>query len=361
MRIGLIGYPMLFRRDAAVQRQVRDTIAALLTLRNVRGRAIRVELLDAGARLADYDLIHAFSATHGNHAIVEAAGELGVPVVLSPVVSPGWDRSSGAAARLGDRRLGTHSAWTAQSGYAQTRRALQVAARVIACGAAEKAAIKAGFLIDPAKIRVYQSGISEQFFNASAALFRQRSGMHGPFVLMAGPLCPYMDQLGMAHALSDLALPFVLVGEARGRDYDYLRAVRAVRGVTLFGPLRADSAMLASALAAASVYVLPRHAGAAPLTAHDALACGTPVVFGAAGAAAAVQTLLEAAPPREQVRALVRSHTWQQVAGDIAACYVELAGGAAVMTAPAAERVTVPAEAPVQGGRGRASASYTAT
>lgn len=373
MRIGLIAYPKLFRQDAAVQRQVRECIAALLALRTWRGVALQVELLDASARLADYDLIHAFSATHGNGALVEAAAALGVPVVLSPLVSPGWDRESGALARMGDRRLATHMGH--QSGYAQTRRALQVADRVLACGATEKAAIRSGFLIDAGRIRVCQNGISAQFFDATGARFRERSGLLGPFVLMAAPICPYMDQLSMAQALADLALPFVLIGEARGRDHDYLRQVRAVRGVTLFGHLGADSALLASAVAAASVYVLPRNGGAAPLTAHDALACGTPVVFGAEGAAALVNKLLAAAPGRAQVRALVRSHTWQQVAGDIAACYVELVGGAGAAPSPVAPGVddapeaatgasaalALAASAPLQGGFGRASASYTAT
>lgn len=345
MRIGILSYPMLFQREAAVQLQIRETTRALNRVRQHLGFELDVELLGPHpARLDDYDLIHVFSASGGNHRIVEAAAELGIPVVLSPLVSTGWDRACGAHARLSDQRH-PHASGPLQSNYAQTRRALQLASAVIALGESERQALLEGFLIDAAKVRVFPNGVSAPLFEATGELFRLRTGMQGPFVLMAGPISPYHDQHGMARALSGLALPFVLLGEGQERDQDYLREVRSVRGVTCLGGLGHDPRMLASAYAAATVLVLPGQGAACTRSLFDALAAGTPVVTGTAARIdlphsamalkqvpwddndarqRAVLELIASAPAREAVRALVRPFTWERAALQIAGCYIDL-------------------------------------
>lgn len=347
MRIGILSYPMLFQRDAAIQLQIRETTRALNALHEHRGIALQVEMVDPHPmNLEDYDLIHVFSASGGNHRIVEAAAELGVPVVLSPLISPGWDRACGEHARLADHRMGRQTAWSVQSSYAQTRRALQLASTVVALGQSEKRAIEEGFLIDGAKVRVFPNGVSNHLFEASGELFRQRTGTASPYVLMAGAISPYQNQLGMAQALSGLSLHFVLLGETRERDQDYLRQVQAVRGVTCLGGLKHDARMMASAYAGAAVLVLPCHGDSCARTVFDSLAAGTPVVMSTSspvdlpdsgfalrqvawGDTAAQQeallSLIAAPPPREQVRALVRPYTWEKAAAQLAACYVDLA------------------------------------
>lgn len=357
MRIGILSYPMLFQREGSLQIQIRETIRALNRLESVDGEAFSVELVDpCRGRLDAYDLIHVFAAVHGNHRIVEAASELGVPVILSPLISPGWNRSSGTRARVADRLLGNLTAWNVETSYAQTRRALQLATLIVALGEAEKRAIGEAFLVSPARVRVFPNGISPQFFSADGALFCARTGIAGPFVLMVGAVAPHKDQLGMAHALSEMALPFVLVGEAQERDQDYLAQVRQVRGVTCMGKLRHDDRLLASAFAAAAVFALPGQTEVQPMPALEALAAGTPVVNSSGsdltipdsgfalktvtpgdttGIKRAVMGFIEKPPKRAAVRSLVSDLTWDRIAQRIARCYAEVLAGQPRHDAPA--------------------------
>jgi glycosyltransferase involved in cell wall biosynthesis len=346
MRIALLSYPMLSQRDLAMQAQVRATTRALQAVCALHGMELTVDLVDPSPRrLAQFDLIHVFSSGGGNHRLVEAAAAMGLPVVLSAQVSPGWDRACGEQARRADHHLCLETDWTVRSGYAQARHALQLANVVVATAQSEKMAIEEGFLIDGAKVRVVSNGISASLFEADSELFCSRTGLRGPFVLMDGAISPYRNQLGIAQALGAVGLPLVLLGEARERDQQYLRQVRAVGGVTCLGGLKQDAPLLASAYAAASVLVLPAAGERCAQTVFDALAAGTPVVTGPGapsditGSALALREvacetphawqeavlgLIRRPPARAEVRELVRPYTWERAAQQLAFCYLDL-------------------------------------
>ncbi|MDB5951705.1 MAG: glycosyltransferase [Massilia sp.] len=346
MRVGILSYPMLFQRDGNLQVQVRATVGALNRLPPLpNGSRLEAELVDPfRSRLDDYDVVHVFAAVNGNHRIVEEAAGLRVPVVLSALVAPGWNRSDGIRARIADRLLGNLIGADVQTSYSQIRHALQLASLVVAQGEPERQAIRTAFLINPAKVRVLPNGVAPHFFDADPALFRSRTGIHGQFALMVGAVSPYKNQLGMAQVLSEMGLPFVVIGEALERDTDYLRQLRAVPGVICMGALRQQQRMLASAYAAATVFVLPSQGEPQPQAVLEALAAGTPVVMtDECGLAlphsefalrmvgwddnraqkSALLELLEAPPQRERVRALVRSYTWDSVALQLADCYAD--------------------------------------
>lgn len=345
MRVGILSYPMLFQREGGLQIQVRETIAALNQISSPDG-PLRAELVDANrGRLDDYDLIHVFSAINGNHRAVESASEMGVPVVLSPLLSPEWSRAAGLRARVANHLAGRLTAWNVQTSYAQTQRALQLAQRVVALGGPERAAIVSGFLIDPAKIRVLPNGISPHFFRADGALFRASSGVRGHFVLMVGAISPYKNQLGVVQALAASGLSVVLIGRAQQADQPYLHYILRYPNVHWLGELQHADPLLASAYGAASVTALLSRGEVFPLTVLESLAAGTPVVMSADSAlhlpgsefalkqlrwdAAAAQrkailALVSAPPTRAAVSALVAEFSWQRVAGQLAHCYVDL-------------------------------------
>ncbi|GGY05152.1 glycosyltransferase [Massilia dura] len=349
MRVGILSYPMLFQRDGGLQVQVRETIAALNRLGADTSHPLQAQLVDPNReRLDAFDLIHVFSAINGNFRLVEAASEMGVPVVLSPLLSPGWDRASGFRARVADRLTGRLTGWHVQTSYAQTKRALQLAKLVIALGEAERAAIISGFLVNPAKIRVFPNGINQQFFTARPELFRQSTGITGPFVLMVGSINPYKNQLGLVQALADMNLPVVLIGRVARQDQVYLDTVLRSPWVRWLGALDHGDPLLASAYSAASVVALPSHGEVFPLAVLESLAAGTPVVMtdenaldlqesafalrkarwhDATAQRAAIRDFIDRPPARDAVRGLVEQYTWQRVAAEIANCYVELAAG----------------------------------
>ncbi len=350
MRVGIMSYPMLFQREGGLQIQVRETIAALNQL---DGASIHAELIDpAHKSITDFDVLHVFAAINGNHRIVETAVDCGVPVVLSPLVSPTWNHGSGLCARVADKVLGSLTQWNVQTSYAQMRRALELATTLIALGEAESQAIRAGFLIAQDKIRVLPNGIAPQFFKGNPNLFRARTGITGPFVLMVGAISPYKNQLGMVQALAELSVPLVVIGEAQERDVAYFRELRATAGTFCLGAVAHNDPFLASAYAAASVFALPSHGEVLPLSVLEALAAGTPVVMTSAsalsvphsqfalrqldwndteGQSEAVVEWIVNPPSREKVSALVSGYTWEKVARSLHACYLELVDSASAI------------------------------
>jgi len=351
MRIGILTYPMLFQCDSSLRAQVRAILSAFSTMRTspLYGQIDAVLVDPQRECLDEYDLIHVIGAANGNHTVVEMAAACGVPVVLTPLIAASWRRAEGARARLAGHVLGRLLKRDMQSSYAQQRRALDLATIVVSQSGAERRAIAAAFLTEPAKLRVVAQGVDQAYFDAESALFRQRCGFKGEFALMAGPVSPRHRQLELAHTMHEMALPLLVTGPSAQRDAAYVQQLRAVPGVLVLGDLSDQPRLRASVFAAANMLVLPPVTEACSETTLgglQALAAGTAVLADRAAATAyalpesetgvrllpwydsrrrkaAIVALLDNPPLRDRIRGLVRDHVWGQIAARLLHCYAD--------------------------------------
>lgn len=342
LRVGLLSYPMLYQRTGGLQIQVAATLDAL--------RAIGVDaaMVDpVKERLDQYHLIHVFSLINGNHRIVETAKGMGCKVVLSPLVQPSWTRAQGRRAAMLDRIVGKLTGWEVQTSYGQMRGALALADSLVALGHAEQEAMAEAFGVQRSRISIIENGIAREFFEATPDEFRQRTGIHGPFVLCVAGINDYKNQQAIVQALQGTDTPVVLIGDCLSEDKPYLAALQQHANVHYLGRVAHGDPLLRSAYAAATVFALPSRGEVMPLSVMEALAAGTPVVMTdrhAMHLASAQEVVREHAPediaqlrrhlldslstpaPADQCRRAVADFSWDSVARRLLQLYRKTMG-----------------------------------
>lgn len=337
MRVGLLSYPMLFQRTGGLQVQVLETQQALCRLDI---DAVLVE--PTRQKLADFDLIHVFSAFNGNGRVVEAAKAAKRPVVLSPLVRASWTRSLGRRGELLDRMVGRASGWQIRTSYGDLKRTLTQSDHLVALGQLECAAMVNAFGIAASRVTVVPNGIDARFFSATPDAFVAVTGIQPGFVLNVASINPHKNQAALVEAMGPTGQQVVLVGPVEPQDQDYLARLRAYGHVRYLGVLQHDDPLLASAYAAAGVFVLPSDDEVMPLSVMESLAAGTPVVMTRhhcmdLTAAQAVVTEVEphvlsairnasmhhlqSPPAPAQCRAPMQGYRWNLVALQLLGCY----------------------------------------
>lgn len=273
VRVAMLSYPMLFQRQGGLQIQILETIAALKRLN------IQAELINPiQDKLADYDLIHIFSAISGNYRLVEAAKGVAKPIVISPLIRPDWTRYTGFRERLLDRLVGKLSNWHIQTTYREIDYCLQNSDSIVALGEIEKRSIVDAFKVKPGKINVIPNGIPQRFFEASPNLFIEKHGVEPGFVLCVAAINSHKNQLALVQALRHTPYKIVLIGQCLETDKDYLAQILSFTNVVYLGAMDYQNPLLASAYAAAGVFCLPSCSEVMPLSVLEALAAGTPAI-----------------------------------------------------------------------------------
>ena len=340
LKVGLISYPIAFQGSGGLKVQMLETLASL---RRADVDACFVHPFED--QFDDYDVLHVFAAINGNHRIVQMAKSMGCTTVLSPLIRPFWTRSLSMRASMLDRVVGRLTDWEVRTEYAQIALGLRLADAVIGLGPTEVDCIASAFEIPRRKLHVVPNGVAQAFFHARPDIFRREFKLDGPFVLNVATVDPHKNQLVLAEALQRTGIPLVLIGECRSENKQYLERLLRYDNVRHIGVLDPTSPLLASAYAAASVFVLPSYDEVMPLVVLEALAAGTPVVMtknhcmrlevsseilrevdpnNAQDIRASVQALLAYPPPGELVRATVQRFTWDNVARELCRVYDRL-------------------------------------
>lgn len=340
MKAALLSYPMLFQYTGGLQVQIRETAAAL------ERRGVTAQLIDPVRKpLTDYDLIHVFSAINGNHRVVECAKSFNLPVVVSPLIRPFWNRRLGWLARQLERGVGRLTQWQVKTEYRQIVSCLENADALIALGDIERRSIIDAFHIPRERVRVIPNGIPARFFNADAQAFCNHFGIEPGFILTVASVNAHKNQLTAAKATADSGQRLVVIGPSLPADRAYLEVLTALPHVTYLGSLDYENPLLAAAYAAAGVFCLPSGSEVMPLSVMEALAAGTPVVMtqhhcmdlsamrgivqevepmDESAIRNAIQRFLEQPPASATCRASVQQFTWDAVAEQIQQCYEEV-------------------------------------
>lgn len=328
---------MLFQRQGGLQIQIKETIDALNKL-NIESKLIN----PSQDQLADFDLVHVFSAINGNYRVVEAAKDIGKPVVISPLIQPDWTRFSGLRERFLDRLVGKLTGWHIHTSYREIHYCLQGSDAIVALGEIEKNSIKEAFLIDQEKVSVIPNGIPRRFFEAGPGIFCEKFNLEPGFVLCVAAINSHKNQLALVEALKDSGQKVVLIGSCLQSSKDYLSRLLSYPHVSYLGSLAYDDPLLASAYAAAGLFCLASLSEVMPLSVLEALAAGTSVVMtrnhcmdlselqglvwqvnpnDQTAIRHTINSALSKPPEPQKCRAGVGSLSWESVAADLIAIY----------------------------------------
>lgn len=273
MKVGIWSYPGLFQSSGGLQNQILETKKALLAL----GCSVRyIDLYNDN--LSDFDLIHIFSAAHGNHTIARLIRNKGIPYIVSPVLQAYWSNGFGRLVKASSWLIGLLSKWRMRTEYDHYLSCLTMASHVVALGHREKEALANCFGIKEDKCEVIPNGIAERFFVGDDRVFLDKYKIKAGFVLCVGLIGEWKNQAMVAEAAQQLGLDVVLIGACKKEDQEYLKRLESMPNVNYLGVLPYESELLASAYAAAGVLCLPSISEVMPMTVLESLASGTPAV-----------------------------------------------------------------------------------
>lgn len=276
MRVGVISYPSTNLRVGGLQVQMSETINALNTL------GIEARFFDFQKdELCNFDLIHIFSARHGNHLIVQEASNYGVPVVLSPVHQINVGLIDSAIYKLSASLIYKLCKFNHLAPeYQSVQRALKQSSAVIALSDVERKALAKlyGKAIDE-KTHVVRNGISTTLLSHYKAHKEctPNKDLKEQTILYVGSISKYKNQRLAIKVAKDLGCNIKLAGPVL--DNSYLNTCLADYDKCRYiGLLPANSPELASAYQQADTTMLVSKGEVFPLTIIESLALGTPAI-----------------------------------------------------------------------------------
>lgn len=135
------------------------------------------------------------------------------------------------------------------------------------------------FQLPPERCLIVPNGIGKKFTNGNTGLFQDKFGVMD-FVLSVGSINKNKNQLALIKAMDNLPYKLVIVGRAPAGDKGYMKKCREAAGknVIFTGQLRYEDPLLASAYAAAKLFVMPSYSEVMPLTLYEAAVAGCKVI-----------------------------------------------------------------------------------
>lgn len=256
-------------------------IKALTT--HLRDLGVDVQLFDlwnAREQLFNCDLVHLFGANFAVYNLARNLKYQNIKFVVNPIF---YSRRNPKIIRAISRiDLLIRKIWQGvwwQWGF--TRDICNWSEMVLPNTIAEGELLRQSYDLPSAKIRVLHNGVSAHFLNSDPAPFIEKYGIRD-FILHVGHLGPARKNvLNLVRALEKIDHPTVLIDRIlqTGETPEILSAIRKNPNILFIEGLPNTSAMLASAYAASSVFVLPSQFETPGRAALEAALAGAKIVI----------------------------------------------------------------------------------
>lgn len=247
------------------------------TAEGLKHRGVEVLFFDAWKnQINEVDVVHCWSSDPNMAYHVYEAKKNGIPIVISPVfmrfIEPLWRVTL-------EYRLATmiKGVFTPQGIMYGMVRACN---KIIALNEEEKNVLQRVFKLTPEKTKIVPNGIDKKFANGDPRLFKNKYGIDD-FVLQVGYIEARKNALTTIKAMKDLPYKLVLVGGSEMRDEKYVKLCKKEAGgnVIFTGHIDYNDPLMASAYAAAKVFVLPSFSEVMPLVVYEAAQAGCKLVL----------------------------------------------------------------------------------
>jgi glycosyltransferase involved in cell wall biosynthesis len=320
-------------------------------LREELGRlGCQVDLFDSVAcNLADYQVFHHFSLFEPERLSHFKRICPRTPLLVTPTVH--IHRKAFGAMRWRLHLLGLH--WQNFS-MGAPRDSLAAPDLYLAATENEAGILRDYYGFPASRVSILPNGVAIDFAGNSPALFRETTGIRGPFVLHTGRFHPVKNQRTLIEACARRGIAAVFIGgpdvgfqryredcERRAQELERMDATGRTR-FHFFGHQPFGSDFLRSAYAAAAVFALPSEFETFGISALEAMVAGRALVISSAvaehslfprarfvpphdvaGWAAALGDSLEnpVATPEEEIRVALDRYSWKNIASRLLAHY----------------------------------------
>jgi len=227
-------------------------------------------------QLKGVDICHCWGIDPQMIYFVRQAKRYNIPVVISPVFmrfsEPTWLVAL-------EYKLGRYirGLFTPQGIIYQI---FESCDKVIALNSEERSALERVFKLSREKTVIIPNGIEKKFANGDPRIFEERYGIRN-FVLQVGYIERRKNLLTTIRAIRGLPYNLVVIGGWEMREEEYVLQCKKEAGdnVLFIGHIDHDDPLLASAYAAAKVFVLPSINEVMPLVVYEAAQAGCQIVL----------------------------------------------------------------------------------
>jgi len=254
MKICMASYPAVSILHGGPNTQLR------MTARHLAQYGIDPVLFDPWARFGKESagLVHLFAANIGTYHLAREVRDIGIPLVVSPIIFSRHSSNFIRAGLWGTRLLQGvwKGVWT---DYALTADICAWASALLPNTRAEADLLVKGLGVKSNMVHVIPNGVEERFLVADPGLFKKTYGLQN-FILNVGHIGhERKNVLALIKALGEIDHPSVIIGRRISGGYGdaCVREAQKHKQILLLEGLDHESEMLASAYAACDVFALP--------------------------------------------------------------------------------------------------------